>query len=504
MVQLAGSAPLAVADRASIPLAASEQVSLTVVLARREPLTADPDRPLPPAVLAERHGADPDALAALERYVTAAGLSIVDAQPEARLVQVTGPASAVQAAFGTGLAVSGPHRVPTGPVQLPAELAGQVLAVLGLDTRPAARHQTALLPHADPRTAYTPVELAARYGFPAEADGQGQTVAIIELGGGFRRSDLVAYADSLGLPHPHVSAVSVQGAVNAPTGDPAGPDGEVALDIEVVAGAAPGARIAVYFAPNTDAGFVAAVSRAAHDHRRKVSVLSISWGAAEVGWTQQALTAFDAALADAAALGISVCVASGDDGSNDRVGDGGRHVDFPASSPHALGCGGSALPAHGPEVVWNDGPGRGAGGGGVSTAFPTPEFQAGLDLAGAPLAGRGVPDVAADADPLTGYRVRIDGTDTVIGGTSAAAPLWAALIARLNQATGSPRWLTPLLYRMPPTAFTDITDGNNGAYAAGPGWDACTGLGSPVGSGLLAALRAAGTAGLGSQAAPSR
>lgn len=499
-VELAGSLPAdvpAAAPNVSLqPLAADTPVTVLVALQRRAPLVPDAAAPISRATLTERYGADPAALERVLDHGAAHGLTVIAADADTRLVSLAGTAEQVSAAYGTGLvafgevASGGPARVPTGPVRLPEAVAADVVAVLGLDTRKAARHQTAMRPGTDVAAAYTPVELAARYRFPGAADGTGETVGILELGGGYRRADLIAYADALGVPHPHVTAVSVQGARNTPTGDPSGPDGEVALDVEVIAAAAPGARIAVYFAPNTDAGFLGALSAAVHDNSRAVSVVSVSWGSAEETWSVSARAAFDAALADAAALGVTVCVASGDDGSSDRVSDGAAHTDFPAASPHALACGGTSLPRSGAEVVWNDGPGRGAGGGGVSAAFPLPDFQHGLVAAGKPLTGRGVPDVAADADPATGYRVRIDGSDTVIGGTSAAAPLWAALIARLQQANGARRWLTPLLYRFPAGTLHDVTTGNNGAFSAGAGWDPCTGLGSPDGTALAAALSA--------------
>jgi kumamolisin len=202
---------------------------------------------------------------------------------------------------------------------------------------------------------------------------------------------------------------------------------------------------------------------------------------------------------------VTVTAAAGDDGSSDRVSDGRAHVDFPASSPHVLACGGTSLKGNATtgivtsEVVWNDGPGQGATGGGVSDAFGLPSWQTqvGVPATSAGGTGRGVPDVAGVADPQTGYRVRVDGTDAVIGGTSAVAPLWAGLTARLVQALGSPVGLLPL--RVYPDAtttatapgFRDIVSGNNGAYAARTGWDACTGLGVPDGDALLAALRGA-------------
>src|SRR5262249_41925329 len=156
--------------------------------------------------------------------------------------------------------------------------------------------------------------------------------------------------------------------------------GEVLLDIEVAGALAPGAHLLVYFAPNTDAGFLDAVSAAAHAEPTPAAI-SISWGQSEDQWTAQARTAFDHALQAAAALGATTTVAAGDDGSGDRVGDGRAHVDFPASSPHALACGGTRLDADGAtgavrsETVWNNGTGGGATGGGVSAVFPLPAWQ---------------------------------------------------------------------------------------------------------------------------------
>jgi kumamolisin len=338
--------------------------------------------------------------------------------------------------------------------------------------------------------------VAAAYGFPA-GTGEGECVALIELGGGFRPADLSVYFQGLGVGSPAVAAVSVDHALNAPTGDANGPDGEVMLDVEVVGAIAPQARIAVYFAPNTDAGFLDAVTTAIHDAENKPGVISISWGGPESSWTAQAMTAMDEAFQAAASMGITVCVASGDNGSSDGVTDGADHVDFPASSSFALACGGTSLRTGkagiAGESVWNDGASGGASGGGISGFFPLPAWQEGLVAhkstgQSVALTMRGVPDVAGDADPDTGYAVRIDGTDTVIGGTSAVAPLWAALIARINAINGKPAgFVNPALYSHA-SALRDIIAGNNGDYAAASGWDACTGLGSPNGSALSGVL----------------
>ncbi|HWF61393.1 MAG TPA: S53 family peptidase [Nitrospira sp.] len=270
------------------------------------------------------------------------------------------------------------------------------------------------------------------------------------------------------------------------------------LDIEVAAAVAPKALIAVYFAPNTDKGFLDAVTKAIHDTTHKPSVISISWGSAEDNWTEQAMTSFDEAFQTAGALGVTVCCAAGDNGSADGETDGKAHVDFPASSPFALGCGGTKLTASGNtitnEIVWNESADS-ATGGGVSNFFPMPQYQstAGIPPSANPGShnGRGVPDVAGDADPATGYVVRVDGEEFVIGGTSAVAPLWAGLIALMNQKLSHPvGFLNPLIYQplVGKGSFRDISSGNNGAYSAKQGWDACTGWGTPNGAKLLQAL----------------
>jgi len=348
---------------------------------------------------------------------------------------------------------------------------------------------------------YTPIQLATLYNFPTGVDGSGECIAIVELGGGFNPADLSSYWSQLNLPKtPNVSAVSVGNGSNSPTGDPAGPDGEVMLDIEVCGAIAPGAKIVVYFAENTDAGFLNAITTAVHDSVNNPSVLSISWGGPEPSWTPQAMTSMDEAFQAAGAMGVTVCVAAGDDGSTDGVGDNLNHVDFPASSPNVLACGGTTLVAAGntvtSETVWNElANNEGATGGGISDVFPLPTWQNGVGVPSSANpnqnVGRGVPDVSGDADPTTGYVTLVDGNPDVIGGTSAVAPLWAGLIALINDSNQKPAGLiNPLLYQgeSKGTGFNDITSGNNGAYNAGPGWDACTGLGSPIGTQIAAVL----------------
>jgi len=469
-------------------------------LARREDVGGHLSR----AQFDQQFGADGADIAAVRKFAEAHGLAVVQEHAGRRTVVLSGTVAQFNAAFGVDLQrfeyEGGSYRGRVGAVQLPDELQGVVEAVLGLDDRPAAKPHFRVRPspgnvrwHADGAgaTSFTPLQIASLYDFPA-GTGQGECVAIIELGGGERTADLTTYFSGLGIQKaPNVTAVSVDHGKDHPTGDPNGPDGEVMLDIEVVGAVAPGANIAVYFAPNTDAGFLDAITTAVHDTTSKPSIISISWGGPESSWTQQAMTAFDSAFQAAAAMGVTVCVASGDNGSSDGVNDGANHVDFPASSPSVLACGGTRVQASGSKIagesVWNDGAQGGAGGGGVSGFFALPAWQNGLQLTltsggNQALTMRGVPDVSGDADPETGYDVRIDGTDTVIGGTSAVAPLWAGLVARVNSTRGGPvGYINPHLYAAA-SSLNDVTTGNNGTYAARPGWDACTGLGSPDGT----------------------
>src|SRR4051795_7115719 len=484
----------------------NRRIQVTLTLRRRsgsDP-SQSPEVALDRDAFAERYGADPADIAAVEDFAGAHGLDVVQTSIPRRAVVLGGRIADMSAAFGAELGLYehprlGTFRGRTGAITVPAGIADAVTGVLGLpDHRAAEAHFRVM--EAGPQaaaTAYKPQEIAALYGFPSDANGQGQTVAIIELGGGFKTADLTTYWNEMGVtPHPRVTAVSVDGAGNTPDG-PDGADGEVMLDIEVVGGVAPGAGIAVYFAPNTTRGFLDAITTAVHDTPRKPSVVSISWGQAEDapgGWTAQARTAYDQAFRDAAALGVTICVAAGDDGSADGVPDGKAHVDFPSASPWVLSCGGTKLVASASaitsEVVWNE-PGHGATGGGVSRFFALPDYQKAAKVPAqhdTKKPGRGVPDVAGDADPLTGYKVRVDGQEMVIGGTSAVAPLYAGLLARINARLGhSAGFVNPKLYAH--GALRDITSGNNGAYRAAAGWDACTGLGSPDGAKVLAALQ---------------
>lgn len=451
---------------------------------------------------AEAHGASPEDLASVRSFAESAGLEVTGEDSARRAMTLRGPLSAIVDAFGADMSGlyapsegAATYRGRTGPLYVPAPLADIITAVLGIDNRPQARARLRIRPAQAAGVSYTPVQVAEAYAFPSNVTGAGETVGIVELGGGFSTTDLDTYFTGLGVTPPSVTAVSVDGGTNSP-GTDTNADTEVMLDIEIVGAVASGAAIVVYFAPNTDQGFIDAVSTAVNDTTHKPSVVSISWGESEDNWSSQARTQMEQVLTDGAGLGVTVTVAAGDNGSTDGVSDGQQHVDFPASAPHALGCGGTALQASGAQItsetVWND-PGDGATGGGVSTQFSQPSYQANAGVpdnvdTGSP--GRGVPDVTGNADPSTGYQIYADGSSQVVGGTSAVAPLWAGLIALLNQSLGaSVGYAQPRLYPLlGSTAFQDITQGDNGAYSATTGWDACSGLGSPNGEQLAARL----------------
>jgi kumamolisin len=506
-----------------------ERFEVTVRLRRNKALPTSfshhaPGKKPPPLTRAEyvaNHGASDGDLAAVAKFASEYGLVVTQSSKAQRSVVLSGTASAFEKAFDTQLHHyvhdSGTYRGRVGAVRIPATLKDVVVGVFGLDNRPFAR------PHfqrvsgksaaAKESASFNPTDLARLYTFPTGLDGSGQTIGIIELGGGYRPSDLATYFRAINVNVTgSIAAVSVDGGKNQPGGNA---DAEVMLDIEVASAIAPGADIAVYFAPDaTDRGFLDAVNAAVQDSTRSPSVISISWGGPEAASTVAFATQLDEVFQSAAALGITVCVASGDNGAADegpQEWDGIVHADFPASSPNVLAVGGTrVLAASGAlrsEQVWNQGGADpqsdsfGASGGGISTLFLTvPPWQSKIALpasASGGRPGRGVPDVAADADPASGYNVRVDGQDTVIGGTSAAAPLWAALIALINQKVGKRAgFINPELYAgAGGAAFNAVPTGNNRVgpqnlgYDAGSGsWSACTGLGTPNGQEVLKLL----------------
>jgi kumamolisin len=549
--------PLPGSNRTPVPGASpvgsvdpGEEVTVTVLLRRRSGaqlpgLTEGRDSgrgPIPREEFAASFGADPSDVDAIRAFAAGHHLDVGQVNLAGRTVSLTGTADAMSDAFGVQLRryrhPGGEYRGREGAITLPADIAGIVEGIFGLDDRPQARPRIRLLPReagvAEPHVAksFKVPEIAQLYSFPSDVNGTGQCIAILEFGGGYQDTDLQEFFQGLNISAPAVSAVSVDGVQNK-FGDPANSqsdanaDGEVALDIEVAGAVAPGASIAVYFAPNNDQGWIDAITTAVHDTTNNPSIISISWGGPEDTWTDQTQKALDSAFEDAGLLGVTVFVAAGDHGSADRppittdengnpvanpAYDGLAHVDFPASSPNVVACGGTHLEGDAAvistETVWNDGDGW-ATGGGVSDPFDLPAWQANMNvpttvnLPGTRI-GRGVPDVSGNADNSTGYLIHFNGNDATVGGTSAVAPLWAGLMALLNQSTGTkPGFINDLLYSMAPAAFQGITDGTNAipavtsgavtqqataGYPAGSGWDACTGLGSPNGQALQTAF----------------
>ena len=500
-------------------------------------------------------GADPADLDKIAAWAKACKLKVLDSSVAKRRVLVEGAIRDICKALGTDLyeyqhANGGSFRGRVGQLHVPADMFGIVQGVFGLDTRPVGhsrrrpgnfqpveiaamhshgkgtRRSVAMAIPASPFPgAFFPPTVSALYSYPNALDGTGQNVAIFAFNGGgspdprggYKLSALQNYFENvLGGRTPAITDVVVQGPGNDP-----GPDtqasssqgdstGEVMLDMCVVGSVAPGANIFMYFTEFTSQGWVDALQEAITD-KNQISVISISYGNPEDdpqgAWTSMGVQLVNQALQAASAKGITVCCASGDDGSSDQVSKG-AHVDFPASSPFSLGVGGTKLVSSGgtpptiaSETVWNETMNNeGSTGGGVSAVFTKPDYQNAVNVptsANPPHnVGRGVPDVAAVADPVTGVVVmRIDGKNLEpIGGTSAAAPMWSSLIARLNQGLKARcGFLNPVLYgKFSSGVLRDITVGNNGAYSAGPRWDPCTGLGTPNGDQILRALSGAG------------
>ena len=501
-VKLPGSAKSTPLWTRTETLSAEEIVDVTVRLRGKKSLSpgAVPARRLTRDEFERAYGASARDISAVERFAHENHLAVVESSSARKSVILRGKVKDVEGAFAVHLAhyrdgAGNLFRCRTGEISIPRPLQGIIESVHGLDNRPltrpmfqAARKEGKFVNHKASTGSFTPDALASIYGFPKGATGKGECIGIIELGGGYRAKDLKAYFKSLKIPLPSVVAVSVDGGVNSPsTADSA--DGEVMLDIEVAGAVSPGASIVVYFAPNTDKGFLDAITTAVHDTKHAPGVISISWGSAESRWTSQSLKSFNDAFSAAAALGVTVCAAAGDQGSSDSETDGKAHADFPSSSPFVLACGGTKLTVKGTaiqsEVVWHES-NDSATGGGVSDVFPLPAYQKKAHVPASVstgFKGRGLPDVAGDADPQTGYQVIVDGQQMVIGGTSAVAPLMAGLIARVNQVKGKPvGFIHPALYANPKncrdiTQGDNITTSTNKGYRAGPGWDPCTGWG---------------------------
>ncbi|MFT3909154.1 MAG: S53 family peptidase [Ferruginibacter sp.] len=478
----------------------NEVIEVTVRIRRKESIEkyVNTDQRFTREEYSQKFGSSDDDISKIEKFASDFHLMMGQIEKGRRSISLKGKISDIENAFQVHLAnyvdeKGKVFRGRTGSIHIPATLQNIIEGVFGLDSRSHARPMSKLISHEDRINKpvirdFTPVEISKIYKFPTRGIGTGQCIAIIALGGGFRKRDLKKYFEDLGMKEPNVIAVSVDRGHNKPsTAD--SDDSETMLDIEVAAAIAPGAKIVVYFAPNTDEGFLNAITTALHDTHFKPSVISISWGESEKKWTAQSLNSFNEAFKAASLLGVTICAAAGDGGSADGKRDGKVHADFPASSPFVLACGGTRLIMDGKkiaeETVWNESHDF-ATGGGVSEHFAIPEYQLKTKIpvsVSTGFKGRGLPDVAANADRNTGYRVRIDGDEYTIGGTSAVAPLMAGLVALLNeQRKRTVGFINPVLYKNPGlcrdiTVGHNITTITNKGYKAGVGWDACTGWG---------------------------
>ena len=526
-----------------------------IALGRQAPLTE--------SQFVEKFGSSQESLMEVTKFANDHGLKVTQSDLRSGRVVLSGNAGQFSTAFQTrlgeydvnGLTVRGRE----GALLVPNSLSPHIEGVYGMDNRPQASYYSKVLGPADPMpgkdvakpnalvstrgdspttpkppeaptkppeapkpaepapppgqaepkkaTGYLPNEVADAYEFPKGTSGQGQGVGIIQLGGGVDLANEAAYYKNHGLKQPDIKVISVNGAKTNAGREP-GADGEVSLDSQVIGAVAPNAKQALIFAPNSDRGFIDAVTRATFPEKGENpnQAISISWGAPMESWTDQGKRGMNLAFKKAALKGISVFAASGDDGARDASPSRTFQVDYPAADPYVTGTGGTRLTIQNgkiaSEVAWNNGEGRGAGGGGISPDA-VPDFQKGLKMpdnankTGIP--GRGVPDVAGNADPVTGYRIRVGGSESIIGGTSAVSPLYAALSLRLNEGLGNGKqvgFMNPFLYQrgMAGNApfFNDITSGHNNGYSTGPTWDAVTGWGSLNGEKLLAAYKGEG------------
>lgn len=475
------------------------------------------------------HGSAPEDLEMVARFALQNGLSVTERSSARCCVVVSGTLADVRKVFGikfTRYAVGArTYRSYEGEINIPRELEGIVQAVLGLDDRAlTVHHSFAPRLHFGKHTEVRSV--ARQYKFPKVTVGNGQSIAIIADGGGFYRRDIHAYWRQKKCPAPQVRVVNIGQASNDPagvadirkywvelqkrlapggslqtsiTGDPQLDAHIVAtiettLDIELAGAFAPLHRIVVYFNDGSEQGLYQAFHSAITDKKNRPSVISYSWGQSEDQPTQPFVDAMEQVHQSAAIRGVTLCCSSGDTGDGTSACGGQPCVNYPASSPYVLGCGGTHLViSRNQEKVWNE-PLNDislASSGGVSALFTaTPAWQQGAGVekkTGQP--GRGVPDVASKADLIFGYSMFVGNLDIGMGGTSAAAPLWASLIALINRKLGVPvGYLTPLLYSGLPLVTRQITRGNNGKYHASRGWNPCTGWGSPNGKALLAAL----------------
>ena len=512
LVSLDGNAAPLINSSRTGDVADGQQISAALALklhnqAALEKFLADVQNPaspqyhhfLSPAEFNAAFGPSPADVDKAVAFLKGAGASGIKVSGNRQAITFTGSAAQLESAFHTRLgnyhdAVSGRNffandAAPT----VPASVSSVVGNVVGLDNHAVRKHYAASKAAAAVK-AVTPPILKTAYGTSGlSATGSGVKVGFVEFDG-YQKSNITKYDSTYGLSAGSVNTVSVSGA----NYDSSPGDGqiEVELDIEVVHALAAAAGNYVYEAPNTSAGELAMYQKIASD--KTVSVVSISWGACEPAEGSSAAKSVSNAIATGTAEGISYFAAAGDDGTTDcyrQTGSAAKAVDFPASSPNITAVGGTKLSvtsanAYSSEVTWNDGSSGGSTGGGISTIFTAPSWQSSQSTT-----YRKVPDVSADASPSSGYYIYTAGSWTTVGGTSGAAPLWAAFAALQNQVHGGSLGnLNAKLYSIGngssyATGFHDVTSGNNSfngttGFTAGAGYDQVTGWGSFKGSGL--------------------
>ena len=511
---------------------AADPLEITLVLRPRKAIPSQSPKHLTHKKFESQHRANATDVARIRKFAAAHNLTVAHDASHRRVIVLTGPTQAVAQAFDIDFAhfhhPRASYFAPSRGPSVPAELKDIVEAVFGLNSRPTARRRRLWSTARPKQTSCSILELAEAYSFPKGTDGTGQTIGLIELGGGFNPADVEDFCARLGIPAPRITVVGVKGGANhpAPPRDvrrlldfvngkrtlsakqqnsnaiaAAQCTVEATMDIEIVAALTPGAHIVVYFATPDEQGIYNAITRAIHDEQNRPSVLSISFGEPEIALSDAYIHAIDKALLAASHLGITVLASSGDAGALNNSPDDLPAVNFPASSPYCLACGGTTAKLSNlqtkEEIVWNSRYHgiKGATGGGVSRKFPVPPWQRKTRVPLGPTGkrGRGVPDIAGPADPRYGCEILVAGTTCTSAGTSAVVPLWAALITRCNQALSTRcGHLNPLLYRLAHRGapiFKPVTRGNNDFYHATKGWNPCAGHGTLHGEHLLSHLR---------------
>ncbi len=435
------------------------------------------------AALEAQTAADPDDLELLRRYCGRYDIEVVSSHW--RAAALTGSMHQLVKAFGATAGIyeledKRRFRHRSKSLHAPPEIATILQGVFGIHQWPRSHAIGRMQPHVVPPSAK---DIVARYAFP-DGDGSTQAIAIVQLRGEFRNDDFAACMKSQGVVAKKPIVRRIDDA-ELHHGIETAKDLESAIDTQIVGALAPGAQIVIYAAPDDERGVLDAIRHSLFDYKNNPSIISISFGFPEYLWTPAALTILNDLFAFAALAGVSVFCASGDGGAElDR--EGRAHVLAPASSPFAHACGGTQIGKDDSESVWPQ------SGGGFSALFDVPPWQgaaAAVARAYKATPGRGVPDVAAQATP--GYRVYFNGKAFAMGGTSAVAPMWAALASRLAQRIGhSLGFFSPLLYNAnAKRAFREATSGGNDRYKGAPGWNPCVGLGAPIGTALELLLR---------------